>query len=90
MSFLTPGECSTSSDEEYKVNKFTPFRDEYEEDRPLSSKTFLREWKISNIEEDDREGPPTPPSPIYPTKPAGHETAATNPPMHPEIRNMMI
>jgi hypothetical protein len=73
-----PGECSTSSDETYKVNKFTPFRDECEEVRCPSPKTFPRAWKIPKIQEDDRDGPPSPPSPLYQTEPAGHEAATTN------------
>jgi hypothetical protein len=72
-----PGECSTSSDESNKVNKFTPFRDEWEENSRLSPKTFPREWKTPKTQEDAQDGHLSPPSPLYQTEPASHEAATT-------------
>jgi hypothetical protein len=72
-----PGECSTSSDEENKVYRVTPFRDEWEENShlSLSQRTFPRQ--TPKPQEDARDGHLSPPSPLYQNEPASQEPATS-------------
>jgi hypothetical protein len=78
-----PGECSTSSDEENKVYRVTPFRDEREENShlSLSPRSFPREWQTPRPQEDARDVHLSPPSPLYQNEPASQEpvTSTTTP-----------
>ena len=80
-----PGECSssTSSDEENKVYRVTPFRDEREENShlSLSPRPFPRKWQPPRPQEDARDVHLSPPSPLYLSEPASREpvTSTTTP-----------
>ena len=75
------GECSSSSGEETQVYRVTPFRDEpfnYNRLGPqachqsLSPKPWPRQWHPQSPQE-ARDGPLTPPSPLYLSDSAGQE-----------------